>query len=291
VGDDVYNATLAASLLTILLNALLVRYLPDWLEKTRLDRARAERTTPDATAPAPVVLCGFGRVGSEIGEALQTFGVPYSVIERDPEICAQLRARGIPCVFGDAAHRELLERAGVERATLVIVALPAIERARLAVAAVRALRPDVPLLARAHRRAEAEALRAKGATEIIQPELEASATLIRHALAALGLPKDRTIAYLERYRSAMERADAGATATVALPEVRELALGAGGVTDRSLRDARIRERFGVTVVAIRRADGLVLNPPPDTMLRAGDVVRVFGLTDQIEAFATAAGGP
>jgi len=82
----------------------------------------------------------------------------------------------------------------------------------------------------------------------------------------------------------MERADAdaGAAATVALPEVRELALGAGGVTDRSLRDARIRERFGVTVVAIRRADGLVLNPPPDTMLRAGDVVRVFGLTDQIE---------
>src|SRR5439155_182579 len=83
-------------------------------------------------------------------------------------------------------------------------------------AAVRALRADVPLLARAHGRAEAEALRAKGATEIIQPELEASATLIRHALAALGLPKDRTIAYLERYRSAMERADAG-DAAAAVP--------------------------------------------------------------------------
>src|SRR5207237_982829 len=113
------------------------------------------------------------------------------------------------------------------------VALPEIERARLAVAAGRALRPEVPLLARAHGRAEAEALRAKGATEIIQPELEASATLIRHALAALGLPKDRTIAYLERYRSAMERADAGGVAAVALPEVHELALGAGGITDRS----------------------------------------------------------
>ena len=135
-------------------------------------------------------------------------------------------------------------------------------------------------------RAEAEALRAKGATEIIQPELEASATLIRHALAALGLPKDRTIAYLERYRSAMERADAGdAAAAVPLPEVRELTLRKGGVADQSLSDARIRERFGVTVVAVRRADGLVLNPPPETTLRAGDVVRVFGLPDQIEAFA------
>src|SRR2546422_653045 len=205
VGDDVYNATLAASLFSILFNALLVRHVPGWLDALWHFRARGP-SVAESTRAGGVVLCGFGRVGSEIGEALETFEVPYTVIERDPDICAQLRARGVPCVFGDAAHRALLVRAGVARAPLVIVALPEIERARLAVAAVRALRADVPLLARAHGRAEAEALRAKGATEIIQPELEASATLIRHALAALGLPKDRTIAYLERHRSAMERA-------------------------------------------------------------------------------------
>src|SRR2546422_860560 len=284
VGDDVYNATLAASLFSILFNALLVRHVPDWLDALWHFRARGP-SGAEATRAGGVVLCGFGRVGSEIGEALRTFEIPYAVLERDPDICAQLRARGVPCVFGDAAHRELLARAGVARAPLVIVALPEIERARLAVAAVRALRADVPLLARAHGRAEAEALRAKGATEIIQPELEASATLIRHALATLGLPKDRTIAYLERYRSAMERADAGGAAAVPLPEVRELTLREGGVADQSLSDARIRERFGVTVVAVRRADGLVLNPPPETTLRAGDVVRVFGLPDQIDAFA------
>src|SRR5213594_564942 len=248
VDDDVYNTTLAASLLTILLNALLVRWVPDWLDAARLGRARHAAAGAAETSGA-VVLCGFGRVGSEIGEALQTFGIPFTVIERDPDIVVQLRARGIPCVFGDAAHRELLARAGTDRASLVIVALPAIERARLAVAAVRALRPDVPLLARAHGRAEAEGLRARGASEVIQPELEASATLIRHALATLGLPKERAIAYLERYRGAMERADAGAAAVGALPEVRELALRPGGVADRSLREARIRERFGVTVVA------------------------------------------
>ncbi|HEV8471345.1 MAG TPA: cation:proton antiporter [Methylomirabilota bacterium] len=284
VSDDVYTVTLAASLLTILFNALLVRAVPDWLDAARLDQARAEPTEPGASGAETVVLCGFGRVGSEIGEAFETFGIPYTVIERDPEICAQLRARGIACVFGDAAHRELLERAGVARAKLLILALPEIDRARRAVRAARALRPDVPLLARAHGRSEAQALRAMGATEVIQPELEASATLIRHALATLGLPKERTIAYLERFRGAMDRAEAGAPAA-ALPEVRELMLAAGGVADTSLRDARIRERFGVTVVAVRRADGLVLNPPPETILRAGDVVRVFGLPEQIETFA------
>ena len=288
VGTDVYNATLAASLITILLNGLLVRHAPDWLEVLRLRRARADRIELGLAASQPVVLCGFGRVGSEIGEALETFGIPYTVVERDPEICAQLRARGISCVFGDAAHREILDRAGVQRAPLVIVALPAIERARLAVASVRGLNADVPMLARAHGRAEAEALRAKGASEVIQPELEASATLIRHALATLGLPKERAIAYLERYRGAMERADAGAAAVGALPEVRELSLRAGGVADCSLREARIRERFGVTVVAVRRADGPVFNPAPETILRAGDMVRVFGLPEQIAAFAAEA---
>jgi monovalent cation:H+ antiporter-2, CPA2 family len=287
VGDDVYNATLAASLLTILFNALLVRYVPDWLQAARLGQARqAAQHAPEAAGA--VVLCGFGRVGSEIGEALQTFGISFTVIERDPDVTVQLRARGIACVFGDAAHRELLIRAGVSRAALVIVALPAIERARLAVAAVRALRRDVPLLARAHGRAEAEALRTKGATEVIQPEMEASATLIRHALGTLGLPKERAIAYLERYRGAMERADAGAATTGSLPEVRELSLRSGGMADRSLRDARIRERFGVTVVAVRRAEGPVFNPAPETILRPGDVVRVFGLPEQIEAFAAEA---
>src|SRR2546427_504158 len=142
VDDDVYNTTLAASLLTILLNALLVRFVPDWLEAARLGRARRAPASAPAESGA-VVLCGFGRVGSEIGEALQTFGIPFTVIERDPDIVMQLHARGIPCVFGDAAHRDLLVRAGTDRASLVIVALPEIDRARLAVAAARALRPDV----------------------------------------------------------------------------------------------------------------------------------------------------
>ena len=61
----------------------------------------------------------------------------------------------------------------------------------------------VPMLARAHGRVEAETLGKLGASEVIQPEVEASATLIRHALAALGLPKERAIAYLERFRGAM----------------------------------------------------------------------------------------
>ncbi|MBI4391333.1 MAG: TrkA C-terminal domain-containing protein, partial [candidate division NC10 bacterium] len=69
------------------------------------------------------------------------------------------------------------------------------------------------------------------------------------------------------------------------PRVREVTIGAGGLADQSLREARIRERFGVTVVAIIHADGdVVYNPPAEARLRPGDRVRIFGLPEQIEAF-------
>jgi CPA2 family monovalent cation:H+ antiporter-2 len=284
VGAEIYTTTLAASLITILINAALVRYAVPWIE--RLPARHAIEPEPGPEPPrAHVTICGFGRVGSAVGEALDTFDVPYTVIERDPDVVKALRQRGVTAVFGDAAHRQILVRAGIERASLVVVALPELSSAQLAIRIVHALRPDTPILARAHRAREADHLRALGATEVIQPEVEAGATLIRHALARLALPKERTLDYLSRFRM-MDTPDRAPVApNEALPEVREIVLPPGTFADQSLREARIRERFGVTVVGISRRGETVLNPPPDAILRAGDRLRVFGLREQLEGFA------
>jgi Trk K+ transport system NAD-binding subunit len=167
----------------------------------------------------------------------------------------------------------------------VIVALPDFEHARLAARAVRRLNQHAPMLVRAHGRAESDALRREGASEVIQPELEAAGTLIRHALARLRLPKALTLDYLERFRTAMESGEALALRSEAMPEVREVAVSSDGVADQSLRESRIRERFGVTVVAVVKGGDIILNPPPDTVLRPGDRVRIFGLPAEIDRFA------
>jgi monovalent cation:H+ antiporter-2, CPA2 family len=286
VGADVYNATLAASLLSILLNAPLVRNAPRWLSALGfLDRRSVPARPPDThQGGGHVVLCGFGRVGSAVGEALATFGLRYTVVERDPDVVKGLTARGVPALYGDAGRRDALEWAGVHEAALVIVALPDFQHARLAVRTVRSLNGGVPVLVRAHGRAESDHLRRDGASEVIQPELEAAGTLIRHALARLQLPKSLALDYLERFRDAMESAKAPPVAADAMPEVREVALASDGVADQSLRESRIRERFGVTVVAVVKAGDVILNPPPDTVLRPGDRVRLFGLPAEINRF-------
>jgi CPA2 family monovalent cation:H+ antiporter-2 len=291
VSDDIYSAILAASLLSILLNALLVRVGPGWLGRLRLWLRAGSRSAPaprTETAPPArhVVVCGFGRVGSAIGEALESFQVPYVVIETDADIIRGLRERGVPCVFGDATRRRILERAGVAHAALVVVALPEIDRAGLVVQHARRFNRESPVLVRAHDPSAIDALARAGATEVIQPEVEAAATLIRHALRRLALPRDRVIAYLERFHRAMLlEAESGGPARDHLPQIADITLGPGALADQSLREARIRERLGVTVVAVTRPGGQVMvNPSAETILRAGDHVRAFGLPEQIDAF-------
>jgi CPA2 family monovalent cation:H+ antiporter-2 len=287
VGDDVYQATLAASLLSILVNAAVVRHVPTWLGRMRVN---ADRETSAAHAEAPplanhVVICGFGRVGSAVGEALETFRMPYIALETDPDIVRGLRARGVHCLFGNAADRNILERAGADAAALVVVALPDIDAAYLAVRNVRAFNPTVRILARAHHVGGHDRLIAAGASAVIQPEFEAASTLIRQALRSLDLPRERVLAYLSRFREAMEALPGTGTAPEkTLPELREVSLGRGSLSGLSLRDARVRERFGVTVVAIARDGDLVLQPSPDAIMHAGDRLLVFGLPDQIETF-------
>lgn len=173
---------------------------------------------------------------------------------------------------------------------MVIVTLPDPDRARLAIANARRMNPNVPILARTHRSTDHEVLARAGATEIIQLEVEASSTLIRHAFSYLKIPDEQIRAYLRGFREAMDSLQVKpSTLRLTFPVVRELTLSDAQLAGHSLRDSRIRERFDVTVVSIRRSTGeTLLNPHPDTILERGDKLCIFGLPDEIDTFASRA---
>jgi CPA2 family monovalent cation:H+ antiporter-2 len=296
VGGEIYNATLAASLVTILANAAVMRYLPPALARRQAadHRAALASSQPDAGhLRNHVVLCGFGRVGSFIGAALETFGIPYAVIDIDPDVQSEARARGVPAVFGDPAHAHVLERAGASGAALVVMTIPDADRTRLGIENVRRLNVHVPIVARAHRRSDHELLARAGATEVIQPELEASATIIRHASYYLHVSDEQVRQYLRGFRKAMYSMEGRPSISrTPFPEVREIALTGASLAGQTLRDASIREKFGVTIVSLVRTSGeTLMNPPADTVLETGDRLRVLGMTEEIEAFATEASTP
>src|SRR5690606_16226494 len=78
-------------------------------------------------------LCGYGRVGSVVGAALRRRGFPLVVIEQDQRTVERLRWEGVPALLGYADQQNLLDRVQLERARVLVVAIPDALATRLVV--------------------------------------------------------------------------------------------------------------------------------------------------------------
>ena len=123
------------------------RRLRDDRRMTRLlewragDLAHLEPTEDEAPLRLHAILCGYGQVGRLIGRALDRRGFTYVVISQQRTEVEGLRARGVHALFGEASNIELLERAHVEHARLVIVASSDPQVSPLIVERAKALNP------------------------------------------------------------------------------------------------------------------------------------------------------
>jgi len=284
VTDSVFNAILATSLVTIIINALVFRRMPAWVQRF------IGRPVPQGADAAPavpqeghVLLCGFGRVGHEMADALDAFGTPYVVVDLDPDATRRARMRGANAVFGDAGSEQALGRAGAERARLAVVVIPDFEAAYRCVRTLRLIRGDLPILVRVHQRRHEALMLAAGATEVIQPEVEAGLTLVRHSLDHIGVDRAAGRRYLARIRSHWPGTVQGELTPESL-QMQDLVVRNVEIAGRSLRWLRVRERTGATVVSIVRTTGEeILNPGPDETLHAGDRLLAIGNLDQLQA--------
>lgn len=133
------------------------------------------------------VVCGCGRVGSELVEALQRRRIPYVVIEYNPDVVRELRRRKVPVIYGDAANRGVLEHAGLSSARMLAALVPDTTDAETIVRNARTLHPRLDIVARVREAEDMPRLRRAGASEVVQPEFEAGVEVIRHALQRYGV--------------------------------------------------------------------------------------------------------
>lgn len=134
-----------------------------------------------------VIICGYGRVASVLGAALERRGMEFVVIDVNAATVRELRARGVSAIYGDASRRAVLEHAGVVRARAIAVTVPDLVVASAATRVARELNPTVDIIARATARNEIAMLRADGASEVVQPEFEAGQEFTRYMLRRMGI--------------------------------------------------------------------------------------------------------
>lgn len=205
-----YQLILAGSLLSIGLNPLLFRLidpLEDFLRRSRLGsiptRALPETDPHLEDGPAPLaVICGYGRVGSLIGQLLLSRGIPFIVVEQNQRQVEALRREGIRAYFGDAANPELLSHLRLEGAEVLVIALPDPLAGRRIAEYARSVNPKIRIIARTHSQSEWEYLRGR-VSEVILGEREAALAMARATLQHLDVPWDDvqiTMRTLQRQR-------------------------------------------------------------------------------------------
>ncbi len=112
-------------------------------------------------------------------------------------------------VYGDATSATVLEQANPRAAELAIVALPEVHVTELAVRELKALAPDLPVVARVHRGEDIPLLRAAGAEAVIHGEFEAGTEMIRQSLDRLGFTTNDVEDYIDDVRQHRYRQEEG----------------------------------------------------------------------------------
>lgn len=308
ISNDVYTLTLNIAIVTMALTPVVSSLVPLVYRRfwSRLPKETHEAINlPSAELSDHVVIAGSGRVGRSIADALSQLTLPFVLVESDDRRVQQARVAGVPVIYGDASQPVVLEAAGIQRARAILVTVPAFADVRTIVAAVRQLRPDLPIIARADGPAAVRALYALGIQEVTSPEFEAAIEMTRQALMHFNVPAHDVLRVAseirrERYNPAGDKRDAGLAIMSQLGEIaRQLDFTWLGVRPDSafdgwtLGELRIRTTTGASVVGIIRAGALVANPDGQSRLEKGDLIAVLGTRDQIARFEQAmrAGAP
>jgi len=154
--------------------------------------ARFDRRSPAEELPFEkhVVILGYGRVGKWVGAILDKAKIPYVVVEYNPEIVRSLQLAEKPVIFGDPTELEVLDLAQVDKARLVVIALPDPLTQRMVMTNCQALNRRVAVICRSHLEGEGQELKALGVDQIIQPEFEAALSMGHRILQYFGLKKE-----------------------------------------------------------------------------------------------------
>lgn len=293
--DRVLADALPAVILSMLVTPLLISQSPrllrrfsggEWMNKALELTQIAMRSMG---AEQHVVICGYGRTGQQLARVLARDGVGFIALDTDPQHVQSAAATGETVVFGDAARREVLQAAGIQRARALVITVADTRVALAVLAQAQALRPDLPVLVRTRDDADIEQLRAAGATEVVAEVMEASVMLASQTLMLAGVPLNRVLREIREVREQRyelfrgffhgitddDDGDAPRLQALQLPPVAR-AVG------RTIAACGL-DGSGVVIKSVRRGPGPALAAAADLRLEAGDTLVLLGTPEQLSA--------
>jgi CPA2 family monovalent cation:H+ antiporter-2 len=299
--DADYQRFLAASIISMIATPFLIAVAPKigyFMQSLTTDQPVGDVTETGGESEIyklqnHVIVVGYGLNGRNLSRVLRAVALPYIVLEVNAETIRRAKAEGEQMIFGDGTRREVLHHIGVERASVLVVAISDPAAGRRIVGQARQMNPKLHIIVRTRYVSEIAELLEIGANEVIPEEFETSIEIFSRVLHRYGVTRniiERQIGEIRRQGYEMLRSsslpmihlsefadalDGTATETIFLT-------GDSPALGKTLAEVNLRNQTGVTVVAAVRAGATEINPGADFKLQTEDILVLLGATEKID---------
>jgi voltage-gated potassium channel len=217
------------------------------------------------------VVCGYGEMGRQVSKELHREGKTLVVLDIEAAAVEQAQDDGLFALQGDAGLDSVLVQAGIERASGLVVATNDDASNLLVVLSARGFRSDLPIVARANLEEVRDKLLRSGATGVLFPQGVAGRRMAQMLLHPEISDFLEVITHDENLELILENFTVSE---------------GSGLENRSLKEARIREQTGASIVGLKREGVGVIPSLKSTMvMKAGDIVFALGTREQLDKLA------
>ncbi len=215
------------------------------------------------------IVCGAGTTGIHVVEELKKSGRPFVVVDTDKAALDHLQQvlGVVPFLQGDATDEDVLERAGLSRAKSLVACLNSDKDNLFLTVTAHYVRPELPITVKCMEHHSVGKFKAAGATHVVSPTFIGGMRLASHVI------RPQVVAFLD----AMLRGNASARVSESIVEDDSALCG------KTIGEARVRERVGLTVVAMKRKEDqeFTYSPSDDARCPSGTALIVIGPVDAV----------
>jgi len=210
--ESAANTIIATTIVSLTLNPIQYKTI-DWMEATLANWPSLWRSfNPKSQAPGKVqadpgkgeafraVVVGYGPIGQTVSRLLHDGGIEPVIIETNLNTAHRAQGEGRRAIYGDAAHPDVLEAAGIDSAVALVLSASTTEQTAEIIRIARKTNPALRIIARANYLREADAMRTAGAEAVFAGEGEVALAMTEHILGFLGATPEQMDRERQRVR-------------------------------------------------------------------------------------------
>ena len=241
-----------------------------------------------------LIITGFGFSGRTVSKAAKTAGIPYIILDSNPEIVKQEKMKDENIHYGDAMFEAVLEHAGIKNARVLVIGISDAAVTEKIVETAKQLNPNIYIIARVRDLQETECLNALGVDEIIPEEYETSVEIFVRLLEKYLVPREDIEKLVSDVRANGYRmlrklsdntiidSEVNIKDELQGVDIQVLKVGNSSNFDgKTLADLDFRKKHGVTVLSVRRGSDLIYTPQGDFLLQAKDACILLGKPEDL----------